>query len=874
MASTSSPETPSRPTPTPTQGQRPSRVLPSFLASATQPPHEPGSPITRSFLPFPAMADEELEVIDGDLFAVPTVDTITRPSSPTPTDFSIISPDEYAHVNPDGPHSHQNGFLPQYQNSRYPYAYTYHYGQSRRSPWPFYSSPSLGSAFVGMGLTGRPEAPPPPQNQGSLRSIFPRIRDALSPARSPSPSVYPYGTTRPRFPHTSSSGSIFTSSRANQSTFSTMRYTPSPGPSPSRVSPKPSAPYTLSKGKETLSKGKARLLACHKALSSDSASGYSSYYHIDTNIDCIDYASLPPLDGEEGELVDEACYVDSRAVTGVDILALLPTELAIYILALLAHTPSSLPPSTFTSTSRGAGNEGNDSSYGNLQSILACTLVSHTWNRLANDNAVWRSLFESMSGNGWSIDLSRAPTVAQSVRSPCHSGDPRVRSVFDALRVDGERLKRFPPSPCLSTFSRMNTVSPAAAPLLLRWRKLFQDRWELDRRWEGNQRTSGQHNGSSPVETPNHKPKVMNLSGHTDSVYCLEFDAHRIVTGSRDRTIKVWCVKTGKLLGTISGHSGSVLCLKFDLGAEVCGSQDDAGVRSTVDYKDGWQRGFMVSGSSDCSVCVWDLFVRPPVDKVGSYFPSSDFGGYGGRGVVDEAAEELIHGSIYVRSTPGTPNDDNAQVKAEVKATLKGHTGGVLDIRINKDWIVSCSKDAMIKVWKRSTLEHYQTLSGHEGPVNAVGLQGERVVSASGDGKMILWDLQSGERVRTFEGHDRGLACIEFKDDYIVSGSNDCKIKIWRASTGECLRTLAGHELLVRALSFDPRNGRLVSASYDRTVRVWEVGTGKMVREFRTIHSSHIFDVKFDISRIVSTSHDQKIVVLDFSHDLDTSLFS
>ncbi|KDQ32944.1 hypothetical protein PLEOSDRAFT_21125, partial [Pleurotus ostreatus PC15] len=308
------------------------------------------------------------------------------------------------------------------------------------------------------------------------------------------------------------------------------------------------------------------------------------------------------------------------------------------------------------------------------------------------------------------------------------------------------------------------------------------------------------------------------------------------VTGSRDRTIKVWCVKTGKLLGTISGHSGSVLCLKFDLGAEVCGNQDDTGVRSTVEYKDGWQRGFMVSGSSDCSVCVWDL--------------------------------------IYVRSTPGTPIDDNAQVKAEVKATLKGHTGGVLDIRINKDWIVSCSKDAMIKVWKRSTLEHYQTLSGHEGPVNAVGLQGERVVSASGDGKMILWDLQSGERVRTFEGHDRGLACIEFKDDYIVSGSNDCKIKIWRASTGECLRTLAGHELLVRALSFDPRNGRLVSASYDRTVRVWEVGTGKMVREFRTIHSSHIFDVKFDISRIVSTSHDQKIVVLDFSHDLDTSLFS
>ena len=77
--------------------------------------------------------------------------------------------------------------------------------------------------------------------------------------------------------------------------------------------------------------------------------------------------------------------------------------------------------------------------------------------------------------------------------------------------------------------------------------------------------------------------------------------------------------------------------------------------------------------------------------------------------------------------------------------------------------IVHSSKDTLIRVWDRDTLQPHQTLRGHERPVNAVGLSGNKVVSASGDGHMILWDIASGQKVRTFEGHDRGLACIEFK---------------------------------------------------------------------------------------------------------------
>ncbi|KAJ7757014.1 WD40 repeat-like protein [Mycena metata] len=504
----------------------------------------------------------------------------------------------------------------------------------------------------------------------------------------------------------------------------------------------------------------------------------------------IDYAQLAPLDGEEGELIDdEACFFcpPVRALTGIDILTLLPPELALHILALLLSPVSPTTPSKPLSASR---------------PILACRSVSRKWFRLASDNAVWRAAFVGR----WGM-LPHLPCA------PIYEPPPTPRSVLDP------RMKKLPALPPDEMPLAASSTTPA--PLTLDWCALYRTRLALDRRWEG----------APGTENAQWEPRATALSGHADSVYCLEFSRTHIITGSRDRSVKVWGLRSGRLLGTFAGrHRGSVLCLKFALEPEA----------ST-----GLLRGFLVTGSSDCTVRVWDLWT-------------------------ERAGED-------------------APVHAEVHTVLRGHGGGVLDLRVDERWIVSCGKDAAIRVWARDTLTLHRTLRGHEGPVNAVGLQsgdysGEggdeyghsgRVVSASGDGKMILWDIASGERVRTFEGHDRGLACIEFKEDLIISGSNDCKIKIWSAATGACLRTLVGHEALVRALAFDAQSGRLVSASYDKSVRVWDLGTGRVLRIVRDSHTSHIFDVKFDAERIVSTSHDRKVVVLDFAGGLgvDTALF-
>ena len=56
---------------------------------------------------------------------------------------------------------------------------------------------------------------------------------------------------------------------------------------------------------------------------------------------------------------------------------------------------------------------------------------------------------------------------------------------------------------------------------------------------------------------------VRTFEGHSGGISCVQFDGGRIVSGSHDKTIKVWNVKTNSPWSviTLAGHSGEVRCL-------------------------------------------------------------------------------------------------------------------------------------------------------------------------------------------------------------------------------------------------------------------------------------------------------------------------
>lgn len=116
--------------------------------------------------------------------------------------------------------------------------------------------------------------------------------------------------------------------------------------------------------------------------------------------------------------------------------------------------------------------------------------------------------------------------------------------------------------------------------------------------------------------------------------------------------------------GDISGHYGSVLCLKFFW----------ENGETEEDETNGVKNGVLFSGSSDCMVCVWDLYTtsKPGLlrRRPSAWGPEQDW--------------RISHGTPTLED-----EEEESGVKARVKSVLRGHGGGVLDLRVDAKWIVS-----------------------------------------------------------------------------------------------------------------------------------------------------------------------------------------
>jgi len=278
------------------------------------------------------------------------------------------------------------------------------------------------------------------------------------------------------------------------------------------------------------------------------------------------------------------------------------------------------------------------------------------------------------------------------------------------------------------------------------------------------------------------------LQGHTGIVTALAvLPDGRVVSGSWDKTLKLWGMTTKQCVATLQGHTNTVTVLAV------------------------LPDGRVISGSN--TLKLWDIATKQCIATLQGHTNTV------------RALAVLSDGRVVSGSWDNTLKLWDMATKQCV-ATLQGHTNIVSALTVLPDGrVVSGSWDNTLKLWDIATKQCVATLQGHTGAVRAlVVLLDGRVVSGSGDNTLKLWDIATEQCVATLQGHTNIVTALAvLPDGRVVSGSDDNTLKLWDMVTKQCAATLQGHTSTVRALAVLP-DGRVVSGSEDHTLKIWSAG--------------------------------------------------
>ena len=291
-------------------------------------------------------------------------------------------------------------------------------------------------------------------------------------------------------------------------------------------------------------------------------------------------------------------------------------------------------------------------------------------------------------------------------------------------------------------------------------------------------------------------------SGHLGWVRSIAFDPANewFVSGSADRTIKVWDLASGRLKLTLTGHIEQVTGLAVSS-----------------------RHPYMFSCGLDKQVKCWDL----EYNKVIRHYHGHLSGIY----AMD------LHPNLDILFTGG--RDSTCRVwdmrtKAQIHV-LTGHDNTVCSILTqgSDPQVITGSHDSQIKLWDLVAAKPMTTLTHHKKGVRAMGLHPKEYTFASASSDNIKkFKLPEGKFMHNMLQHQRNIVnAIAVNDDGVMATCADNgNMWFWDWNSGNKFQEIQSpvqpgsldSESGIFAASFDVTGTRLLTCEADKTIKFYK----------------------------------------------------
>jgi WD40 repeat protein len=277
---------------------------------------------------------------------------------------------------------------------------------------------------------------------------------------------------------------------------------------------------------------------------------------------------------------------------------------------------------------------------------------------------------------------------------------------------------------------------------------------------------------------------------------------------SRDASIQIWDVVSGRITMTVHSHANGILHMAWSPdGKRIAYSGDDGVVQ------------------------VWDPLTGQKLLTLAGH-PDN------GHRLFWSVDDQFDNQFLLLGSPDGTWQLWNA-IRGTMISTFRGEASALTALSPDGRLLVSSDAQGTLSVWNTFTGREvitYQGLSAYQGLSDGVSLlewspESRRVLAAN-DGEVQIWDAITGETLLTFPnlmGKSLGQSLSTSSQAFTA---NESEVQVWDPIAGQILLAFP-NPASSRAWQISPDGRYVAFASFHNSIQLWDLVTGRKVASYQ-----------------------------------------